>query len=337
MRWPAPRKLFLWALSLAAAALWLWGLSHVTDVLPRDVPAFLSQLDARWLAAALALQVPYAVLRGMRLGYLLDGMTPCARFPRDVLLARSMLSFAALWALPFKLGEMHRPLVLAQAGVPGVQLGETSAAVVMERTVDGLAVCALVVLGLTGSVGMAAWGVENFARSFAAMAALFLVMLAVLLGWAVAPTRVATLANATLGRVLRRDVGAVVLRMGQTLAALMHARKAAAFTCATAVYWAVTVAQLFCVALASGLALHNVWAAAAVVGLVGLSIQLPGGPAQVGTFQAGVLASLWLLQLDKQPGAAAFGPAMYGITVVGTLAMALVGALWLAHIQRARG
>ena len=57
------------------------------------------------------------------------------------------------------------------------------------------------------------------------------------------------------------------------------------------VYWALTVVQNYLMLHACGLGLAE---AAVIVGIVGLSIRLPGGPAQVGSYQVGSVLALGL-------------------------------------------
>ena len=72
--------------------------------------------------------------------------------------------------------------------------------------------------------------------------------------------------------------------------------------------------------------------------MVGLSIQLPGGPAQVGSFQLGAALALRLF-VDgpalRGPGAT-FGAAMYLLGLLGAGLLALPGLALLARDRRRR-
>jgi hypothetical protein len=95
------------------------------------------------------------------------------------------------------------------------------------------------------------------------------------------------------------------------------------------VYWAITTFQLWLVLHACGVPLPPA-AAAAVVAIVGLSIQLPGGPAQAGTFQIGASLALGLFlgEAELQGPGSTFAAAMYAMQLVGAAMVALPG-LWL--------
>jgi hypothetical protein len=69
--------------------------------------------------------------------------------------------------------------------------------------------------------------------------------------------------------------------------------------------------------------------AAAVVAIVGLAIQLPGGPAQAGSFQVGMAVALGLFGPDHE-GASSFAAIMYLLQLAGAAVLALPGALLLA-------
>jgi hypothetical protein len=75
--------------------------------------------------------------------------------------------------------------------------------------------------------------------------------------------------------------------------------------------------------------------AAAVVAIVGLAIQLPGGPAQAGSFQLGMAAALGLLTGSEQAAAASsFAALMYLLSLGGAWVLALPGVWLLARARR---
>ena len=67
------------------------------------------------------------------------------------------------------------------------------------------------------------------------------------------------------------------------------------------------------------------------VAIVGLSIQLPGGPVQAGTFQVGtgVALSLFLAPEAVEGAGSTFAAVMYLLQFVGAAVMALPGLLLL--------
>ena len=73
--------------------------------------------------------------------------------------------------------------------------------------------------------------------------------------------------------------------------------------------------------------------AAAIVGVVGLSIQLPGGPAQVGSYQVGSVLALGLFipAADLAGPGSCFVAVSFLLGLVGAGILALPGAWLLAR------
>jgi uncharacterized membrane protein YbhN (UPF0104 family) len=123
-------------------------------------------------------------------------------------------------------------------------------------------------------------------------------------------------------------------RVAATIAVLLDWRRGLPFLLWSLIYWTLTICQLWLVMLACGLGLGFA-DAAAVVAIVGLAIQLPGGPAQAGSFQFGMAAALGLLTGPSEHDAASsFAALMYLLQLGGACVLALPGA-WL--LARARG
>jgi uncharacterized membrane protein YbhN (UPF0104 family) len=167
------------------------------------------------------------------------------------------------------------------------------------------------------------------------MLALFVVGLAILLWAAHAPAGVAALAGRLPGTLGAR-AASVVVRVAEPVRPLLDPRRALPLVGWSLLYWAITTFQLWLVLRGCGVHLGPA-AAAAAVAIVGLSIQLPGGPAQAGTFQIGASLALGLFLTEAQlqgPGSA-FAAVMYVLQFVGAALLALPG-LWLLRRPLAR-
>lgn len=330
---PSPRRrLLIWLASLVGGALLLWLASTRLRLLPDVVHLPAPEL----VALALAMHVPYGLARAMRLRYLLDPVVAAAapsrpRLDRAVLYGSGFVSFLVLLVLPLKLGELSRPLLLARAREPGVGLAEALAAVATERIIDGLVICGMLFGGLSVATELGPDAAEHLGdvRTIGqAMLALFVVGLGVLLAAARAPERV--------GALLRRLPGALgtraarlAMRVAEPVRPLLDPRRALPLVGWSLLYWAITTTQLWLVLRGCGVHLGPA-AATAVVAIVGLSIQLPGGPAQAGTFQIGASVALGLFLTDAEllgPGSS-FAAVMYVLQLVGAALLALPG-LWL--------
>lgn len=327
------RRALLWALSLLGAAVFLWLASRTVPLWP-DV-LHLPRPDLLALAAALLL--PYNLARAGRLRFVLP---PGAPVSPALLHGSGLVSFLVILILPLRLGELSRPLILARAGVPGLGLPEAIAAIAAERLLDGLLIVGMLFLGLALATDFS----PDFARlvgsveRFGLLAGLgFGALLAVLAVLAFTPPRGLARARTIVVPLLGARLADFLLHLAAALRPVFTSRRGLALVAASILYWAVTVLQLWLVLRACGLPL-GLAEAAAIVAVVGLSIQLPGGPAQVGSFQLGAAVALRLF-LDPAAlarGGASFGAAMYLLGLLGAGLFALPGLLLLARDRRRR-
>lgn len=336
------RTALLWVASLVVGGLLLWlartrlGVSLVPDVFTLEHPVLL------W--TAIAIVIPYAWIRASRLRWVLDPLVVEAtgtRFDRAHLLGSGWVSYLVLMVLPFKVGEVSRPLLLAAARQPGVGVPEAVGAVGIERIVDGLLVCAMLFGGIALSdavrfpLGDELADVQWFGQL---MLAAFGLALAVALWISRAPTRWGARVQAMFafaGPRVSQALARAVERLGHAFAQLAELRRVLPLAVASLVYWSLTILQLALVARSCGVQL-GAPEAAAVVAIVGLSIQLPGGPAQTGTFQvgAGAAVALFVDPFAHADAVGSFVALMFGVQLGGAVAMALPGALLLAAGRR---
>ncbi|PRP98816.1 lysylphosphatidylglycerol synthase transmembrane domain-containing protein [Enhygromyxa salina] len=302
-------------------------------------------LPAPWLlVAACAMQIPYTLTRALRLRFVLDPLVERAsggaatRFDWRVLQGSGMLSYPIVIMLPFRLGELSRPLLLTRAEQPGVGFAESVSAIAVERVVDGLVVVGMLFFGL-GFANLAgdqdAPEAIAYVRGFGRLMAMtFVLGLAVLLAAAARPSLLERIVSRTVPGQLGRRAAAAAGRIAGTIAVLFNWRRGLPFLLWSLAYWCLTICQLWLVLLACGLQLDFA-DAAAIVAIVGLAIQLPGGPAQAGSFQFGMAAALGLLTAPAQHAAASsFAALMYLLQLGGACALALPGAWLLARARR---
>ncbi|PRP97575.1 hypothetical protein ENSA5_32680 [Enhygromyxa salina] len=338
----ATRRVLLWLASLVAAALLLL---IVVRFGPIDLWPDPLVLPAPWLfVAACALQIPYTLTRAMRLRFVLDPLVTAAsddaqrRFDWRVLQGSGMVSYPIVIMLPFRLGELSRPLLLTRAEQPGVKFAESVSAIAVERVVDGLVIVGMLFFGLGFATiaGNADPETVAYVRGFGRLMALtFVLGLGALLAAALRPELLERIVERTIPGRLGQRAAAAAGRIAGTIAVLLDWRRGLPFLLWSLIYWALTICQLWLVLLACGLALGFA-DAAAVVAIVGLAIQLPGGPAQAGSFQFGMAAALGLLTAPAQQAAASsFAALMYLLQLAGACALALPGAWLLARARRA--
>jgi hypothetical protein len=341
----AGRQVLTWLLSIVGGAAFLWIASFRIELWPQrlDLP------HPGYLWAAAAMHVPYALVRAMRLAYVFDPLVATAtrgdqpRIDRSVLYGSGFVSFLVLIVLPFKLGELSRPLLLVKGRQPGVGMAESLSAVATERIVDGLIICAMLFggLALATNVRLDALGdLADVQRVGRWLLVAFALGLGVLVWAARDVERASTAVRRIFGRIapgVADRVAVVTARFAGAVRGVLHMRRGAAFVAWSVAYWAVTTLQLWLVLVACGISLGAA-EAAAIVAIVGLSIQLPGGPAQAGTFQmgAGLALGLFLQPAVVAGPGSTFTAVMYVLQLVGAVAIAVPGVVLMATHARAR-
>jgi hypothetical protein len=339
------RPALTWVISIVAGALLLWLASTEMELWPERLVLPRPAL----LALAVALHVPYALVRALRLRYVLDPLVARAdstrtRLAPGLLYGSGLVSFFVVMVLPLRLGELSRPLILARDARPAIGLPESIGAVAAERVVDGLMVVGMLFLGLAmarpvpGSPELTER--LEYARWFGQVMAIVFGVGLVGLGIAgAAPRRVAEPARALVGLVspsLGERTHDAVVRIASAIAPLYVLRQGIPFLAWTVVYWGITVGQLWLVLEACGLD-FGLAEAAAIVAIVGLTIQLPGGPAQAGIFQIGMIAALRLFSSSGaiDDAGSSFAALMYLLQLGGGGVLALLGLLMLARARPA--
>lgn len=342
------RRAAMWLASLLAAAVLLALVVKFgrIDLWPDPLV-----LPRPWLfAAACVLQIPYTLTRALRLRFVLDPLVAKAlsdgegsdrrRFDWRVLQGSGMLSYPIVIMLPFRLGELSRPLLLTRASEPGVGFAESVSAIAVERVVDGLVVVGMLFFGLgfaTLAAGPDSADTIAYVRGFGRLMALtFVLGLLVLIAAAARPATLERIVSRTVPGRFGQRAAAAAGRVAATIAVLLDWRAGLPFLLWSLIYWTLTICQLWLATLACGLGLGFA-EAAAVVAIVALAIQLPGGPAQAGSFQLGMAAALGLLTAPAEHDAASsFAALMYLLQLGGACALALPGA-WLLARARASG
>nr|WP_276599562.1 lysylphosphatidylglycerol synthase domain-containing protein [Nannocystis sp. SCPEA4] len=321
----------MWGASCVGAVVLLWLASRRVPLWP-DV-LHLPRPDL--LVLAVLLHVPYSLTRAVRLRWALPPGVPVSR---DLLVGSGLVSFLVILLLPLRLGELSRPLILARAGVAGLGLPEAIAAIASERLLDGLLVVGMLFLGLGLSTAFSpefaalVGSVERFGLASGAVFAGLLLALGVL---AFTPPRHHDRLGGLVRPLLGARLGEFVFHLAAALRPIFTSARGLALVLASILYWAITLLQLWLVLRACGLDLGP-GEAAVIVAVVGLSIQLPGGPAQVGSFQFGAALALQLFvgPADLLGPGASFGALMYLLGLVGAAALALPGLVLLGRDRR---
>jgi hypothetical protein len=291
-------------------------------------------------AAAIAAM---SYFRAVRWRYLLRAVVD---IPKKRLLAVSLIGFMAILILPFRIGEFVRPYMLRSpakksAGgqtTPEITMSMATASVIAERVTDALflsivlAIALLAVptiepmpdrvVGIPISVhqvrmgGFTMLGVSSVA--FAVIAIFYFAR-----SWA----HRATLAVfGMVSRPLGEKLAGIAEQLADGLHFLGRPRDALPFLAETSVYWGLNVVGMWLLARWSGI-VHSDGSpatfgeACALMGMLGVTILIPGPPGLLGVFQAGVYAGMTMYyptEVVTGPGAA-YVFVLYAVTVVWTL------------------
>lgn len=274
-------------LSLVIAIGFGFALYRHIDFVPAD-----PWLPAWVLPSYLLTLIVYFALRVGRWHYL---VAPLGEVDLRTTVAVSTAGTMWIMVLPLRLGELARPLFLAQKSKIGV--GQALGTVAIERVVDGLFVCALFFasLPLLPEVsGEQALAVERLRALGLLASAGLLAILLVLIAMALAPGTVGRLVAATLGRLLP-SVAAKLEGLAQGIAEGLRALPSIIpllkFLLGTVLYWLSNALGTWLLARGCGLDI-GFPEALAIMSVLGISLLIPGGPAQFGVFHYGMILGL---------------------------------------------
>ncbi|MGO9713489.1 MAG: lysylphosphatidylglycerol synthase transmembrane domain-containing protein [Polyangiaceae bacterium] len=304
----------------------------------------------RWwtLPAYLVTLVALSYFRAVRWRYLLRSF---AEVPTRKLLSVSWIGFAAILVMPFRIGEFVRPYMIRSPGktdaqgrtVGGVTMSAATGTIVAERVVDllylsiVLAVALLVVPHaepLPKSVaGMPAVSLVEVRRAAFLILGLSMVAFAVVAVYYVARdfARRATLAVFGLvSRPLGEKLAGMAESMADGLRVLGRARDAIPFLGETTLYWGLNAAGMWLLAWGCGITHADGSAptygeACAMMGMLGITIIIPGPPGMLGVFQLGLSAGMSMyFTADTTLGeGAAYIFLLYLVQVLWTVAAAI--------------
>lgn len=276
-----------------------------TDV--KSVLAAVAAADIRPVLGYLAALLAVHVVKTVRWGLLLKPLGPI-RFKR--LNAASAVGFMMMVVLPLRLGELARPLLVAQPTAEGeMRLPRSGclATVLVERVVDSIAigVLGIITLHVLAPVGQYA----DLARHGALVVTVGFSCLCLCLV-------AAFFMQERAAEIVRRLVTPVSPGLARKLVRLLlgfvrglhlgSASRVAGFLVLTVVYWGLHVWGFWVVAGAFGLEI-SLLMASAVLAFQVVGIMIPAGPGMVGTSQffTQLGVSVCLPGLIADPGAAA--------------------------------
>lgn len=270
---------------------------------------------APWAIPAYALvMIVSHVFRATRWRFLI---APVKELRLADVVALNFIGFLAIFALPFRLGEVVRPaLTKVRHGVP-ISAGVGTVAV--ERVIDGLLASFCVAWGLFGMERLAVD--DPIARALPTYGYTALIVFSgafVALGlflWqkelaAKLARAIIGVASPRLGDLLAGKLGT----MADGLRCLADPKLASGFIGETLLYWGANGFGMWLLAVGCGLPLepaHGI----AIMGVLAIGILLPAGPGLFGSFQLAVSTGLKLYVAESLLGAqgAVYVFLLYGI------------------------
>jgi uncharacterized protein (TIRG00374 family) len=315
------RRGLQFAAGLALSGLFLWLALRGEDW--NAIQAALSNVDYKWVAAMFPVGTYTLYVRSQRWQLLLE-KTHRRSVPMLPIFSASAIGFMANMVLPFRVGEIARPWLVARN--TGLPLASTFASVVVERVLDLLA---LAVFGI-GIILTA----DTVPDSVTTMAQLVAVVATVLFGGAFVVVAKRELVLPILDRIWRRipRIGPVLLRLEHEFVDGMSS--IADFpTLSVAVAWSLYIWLLVGVSfalgfVAMGMDVPFVHGGITVATIVALAVSVPSAPAFVGQFEWG--CKLALEQIHGVDGSAAIG---YSILVhtAQFFTQVILGVVFLAR------
>jgi hypothetical protein len=296
-------------LAISGAALWL-------TVRGKDLGAIWAAMragDYRYLAPTFVILLAIHAVKTVRWGLLLR---PVAVIGLPRLNAVSAVGFMALALLPFRLGELARPILIANRRT--LRTSAALSSIVVERAADGLFTGLLLLVALF-AIPDGTPGLGVFRAGGAIVTGAFATAIAFLVFAYRNRSGAVALARAGIRPISPR----VADHVAGMLDAFIHGLRVlpgrgslAAFFALTALYWGLVATGMAVLARGFGFDLR-VAQACTLVGVLVVGIMIPAGPGMIGTFQGAIVVGLSL-----------FAPA----EAVATRGMAYANVLWAAQI-----
>jgi hypothetical protein len=305
------------ASAIITVSIWLMMRKGGLKIVPES--GNFSQMQWAWVPVYFLIYGASSYFRAMRWRYLLRSF---ADIPRKKILAVSWIGFAAIIIMPFRLGEFVRPYMIREKG--RVSLSSATGSVVAERIVDGLYLSIVLAVALitVPTLSPLPDKVVNIPVSVAHVRASGFVMLGV---FAVGSVGLAVFyfARSWAKKMTLLVFGIFSKRLGEKLAEtaeklanglhfLGRGRDAVPFLLETTAYWGLNALGMWLLARASGV-VHadgsyiTFGETCALMGMLGVTILIPGPPGLLGVFQAGIYAGMTMYfatEIVTGPGAA---------------------------------
>jgi glycosyltransferase 2 family protein len=298
---PVPARVKIWqklVLSLlpAVVIVWLMQSGSLRIVPPREE---LEQVAPATIPVYIAVWALMYVVRLSRWYWLL---APVQRVPLWTVLRVGAVGLLAIALLPFRMGEVVRPLLIRQP--PKLTFWTASGTVGGERIIDALSVSVMLLVGLhvakpqsnlpdhigTLPVNVALVPQTAFVSALVfASGCLVMSVFYFQRAWA---RRMTELVVGAVSPRAATFLATKLEQMAEGLGFLSNPALSIPFVLATAAYWLLNAGTFWVLAVGCGLESIGYWGAAATMGVVALGILVPATPGFFGMFQLATYAGL---------------------------------------------
>jgi glycosyltransferase 2 family protein len=229
-------------------------------------------------------------------------LAPVQAVPLRTVIRTNAVGLFAIALLPFRLGEVVRPLLIRRA--PRLTFWAASGTVAGERILDGFSVSALLLISLRVArpldklpdhLGKLPLDVALVPRVAFVSALVFtsgFVVLGVFYYWRAWARRMTELVVGVVSLKFARWIAAKIEQMAEGLGFLAYPRFAVPYVCVTLAYWLLNAATFWVLACGCGLGHIGYFGATATMGVVALGILVPATPGFFGAFQIAIYAGL---------------------------------------------
>jgi uncharacterized protein (TIRG00374 family) len=335
---PAPRpRGKIWQkllLSLVPAAAIVWLMQHgALPILPRQED--FARMASWTIPACVLVWLASHFARLSRWYFLL---APVQQVSYRTVLRVNAVGLFAISILPFRMGEVARPLLIRKP--PRLTFWAASGTIAGERILDAFCVSALLLLGLRVAsprpnlpdhIGTLPIHVNLVPRAAAVSALVFTtacVVMAIFYFWRAWAQRLTEAVVGVVSLKLARWLATTIAQMAEGLGFLAYRRYAVPYLLITAVYWVMNASVFWVLAVGCGLPI-GFFGAAATMGVVALAIIAPATPGFFGSFQLATYAGLamYLEPAEVTRRGSVYAFFAYAVPIGLTMLVGIVGIL----------
>jgi hypothetical protein len=321
------------ALSLLPAAAIVWVMKsgslpifptseELAKVAPGTIPRYVAVFGAMY------------VVRLSRWYWLLK---PVQRVPLRTVLRVGAVGLLAIALLPFRMGEVVRPLLIRKP--PKLTFWAASGTIAGERIFDAFSVSTLLLLGLhfaeplpslPDHIGTLPIHVEIVPRMAFISALVFAtgcLVTAIFYFFRTFARRVTEIVVGVVSLKLAHWLAGKIEQMAEGLGFLANPRHAIPYLAATVAYWLLNALSFYELARGCGLGSIGYFGAVATMGVVALGILVPATPGFFGAFQFAIYAGLamYLPPEDVIKAGSVYAFLGYALPIGLTIVVGLVG------------